>query len=58
MNLKSTLDVIEDALSNHQVRHALIGGLALAAHGVQRATINVDLLVDGTDKLRVKKIAR
>ncbi len=30
------------------MQHALIGGLALAAHGATRATQDVDLLVDGS----------
>ena len=38
---------IHVALSAARVAHALIGGIALAAHGSRRATTNVDLLADG-----------
>lgn len=32
------------------VRHALIGGFALAVHGVHRATQDIDFLADGAKK--------
>lgn len=38
-----------DALSECDPPPALIGGLALAAHGVVRATQDVDLLIDAAD---------
>ena len=34
-------------LRAQRIEHALIGGLALAAHGAARATLDVDLLVSG-----------
>src|SRR6056297_1394633 len=37
------------ALNECETPPALIGGLALAAHGVVRATQDVDLLIDGED---------
>ena len=33
-------------LSQHQVRHALVGAAALAAYGVSRSTVDQDLLVN------------
>ena len=39
------LDRIADALSARAIPHALIGAIALAAHGVSRSTLDRDLLV-------------
>lgn len=36
------------SLERHQVDYLLIGGYALAAHGYQRATTDIDVLVKGT----------
>lgn len=40
------------ALAEQGLSHALIGGLALAAHRVIRATQDVDLLIEGADAER------
>lgn len=48
IDLRSTLNIAHAALESAAIEHALIGGLALAEHGVHRATIDVDLLIDGT----------
>jgi hypothetical protein len=37
------------AFEESRIPFALIGGMALAAHGVFRSTIDIDLLVDGAD---------
>ncbi len=42
------LEQLTRALREAQVEHALIGGLARAAHGATRATQDVDLLIDGS----------
>jgi len=47
MDLRSVLLEIHAALREASVAHALIGGLALAAHGAGRATADLDLLADG-----------
>jgi hypothetical protein len=47
MDLRSVLLEIHAALEEAGVDHALIGGLALAAHGAARATVDLDLLADG-----------
>lgn len=39
-----------DALDKHKVRYALIGGFALALHGIVRATIDVDFVLKLTQK--------
>lgn len=56
MSLKDTLSTATDLLSKESIPHALIGGFALAAYGVARATQDIDLLVDGSDKANVKGI--
>lgn len=47
MDLRRVLDRLTLDLRDAGIEHALIGGLALAAHGVARATGDLDLLVDG-----------
>jgi len=47
MDLRSVLLEIHAALDEAGIEHALIGGLALAAHGAGRATIDLDLVADG-----------
>lgn len=36
------------SLRDHEVGYLLIGGQALAAHGYQRATIDIDLVVEAS----------
>lgn len=48
MDLRAVLLELHDALREAGIEHALIGGLALAAHGAARATVTLDLLADGT----------
>jgi hypothetical protein len=47
MDLRSVLLEIHAALDAAAIEHAMIGGLALAAHGAGRATVDLDLLADG-----------
>jgi hypothetical protein len=47
MDLRSVLERLTRELRDAGIDHALIGGLALATHGVVRATADLDLLVDG-----------
>jgi hypothetical protein len=46
MNLRSVLLQTHDAFDEADIDFALIGGLALAAHGAARATVDLDLLAD------------
>lgn len=39
------LHFVVDTLEAHRVRYAVIGATALAAHGVSRSTLDIDLLV-------------
>lgn len=56
MGIKETLELASKTLTNAQIDHALIGGIALALWGVHRATADVDLLVDGDKKTLAKNI--
>ena len=58
MDLRSVLLEIHGALRSAAIEHALIGGLALAAHGAARATSDLDLLADGDRAGDVDRILR
>jgi len=47
MDLRSVLIQSHRALDAAAIEHALIGGLAMAAHGAPRATVDLDFLADG-----------
>lgn len=50
MDLKGTLYVANKSLTEAGVDHALIGGFALAVHGLNRATVDIDFLADGAKR--------
>ncbi|MEK7790646.1 MAG: hypothetical protein AAB309_03365, partial [Deltaproteobacteria bacterium] len=50
MNLKELLISVRNALQTAQIEHALIGAFAMAHYGVQRATGDIDFLIDETDR--------
>ena len=56
MDLARVLDRLAQLLREHDAEFAVIGGLALAAHGAARATIDLDLLVSGEDADRLHDI--
>ncbi len=56
MNLGRVLDRLATQLREANVSFAVIGGLALAAHGAARATVDLDLLVPGEDADRLHEI--
>jgi len=58
MDLRAVLLEIHRALDEAAIDHALIGGLALAAHGAARATVDLDLLADGARSQDVDRILR
>jgi hypothetical protein len=58
MDLRSVLLELHTALREASIAHALIGGLALAAHGAGRATSDLDLLADGDRADDVDRILR
>lgn len=55
MEIQDTLTLAAEALRKKQIDFALIGGFALAAHGVVRATQDIDLLIDGSKKETAKQ---
>ena len=56
MGLKECLIKSHQLLDENQVAHALIGGMALSAFGVFRATEDIDYLVDGEKWALVREI--
>lgn len=48
-DLETELGAVVDAFAQHQVPYALCDGLALAVHGLPRATKDIDFLVDAGD---------
>lgn len=46
MNFSSTLTTVAGFLNEEEIRYALIGGLALAAYGHSRSTLDIDLVVE------------
>ncbi|MEK6704263.1 MAG: nucleotidyl transferase AbiEii/AbiGii toxin family protein [Bdellovibrionota bacterium] len=53
MSLKAAIKKIHRLLENAKIDHALIGGLALAVHGINRATGDIDLLVDEANRSKL-----
>lgn len=58
MDLYDELLEIAEALDSEAIPYALCGGLALAVHGVPRATVDIDLLVRKGDVERIRGVAR
>jgi predicted nucleotidyltransferase len=58
MDLRNVLIEVHDALREASIEHALISGLALAAHGAARATVDLDLLAEAERADDVERIAR
>lgn len=56
MDLEKTLQVVHQVFEQEQIDHALIGGLALATLGINRATYDVDMLIDFQDKEKAKQV--
>lgn len=55
MDLKKGLELITTILDKNNISYALIGGLALAARGIVRATQDIDFLIDDKDKDLLKR---
>lgn len=56
MDLRSVLLALHATLDAEGIAHALIGGLALAAHGAGRATNDLDLVADGDRAADVDRV--
>jgi hypothetical protein len=50
LDLRKTLQLAHQTFQKNGVAHALIGGFALSVYGVNRATSDIDFLVDGNKK--------
>lgn len=53
MDFAATLTSLGTFLEQHRIRHALVGGVALAAYGLPRTTLDLDLVVEGRHQDRV-----
>ena len=56
--LQSTLIELERALSAAGIRHAIAGGIAMAAHGRVRATEDIDVLADAAQGEAIRAVMR
>lgn len=55
LDLYAELRRIVDALDRDDIEYALCGGVALAVHGIPRATLDVDLMVQVEDVDRARR---
>ena len=55
MFLEDTLTTTQKSLETEGISYAIIGGFALAAYGVARATQDIDILIDENDADRAKE---
>lgn len=56
MDFKQVIDEVFARLDREQIRYALIGGFAMAMRGVQRATVDLDILLLRQDLDRADEI--
>jgi hypothetical protein len=56
LDLRNTLTTTSALFSQKGIAHALIGGFALAVHGIHRATSDVDFLADGNRREDILKV--
>jgi hypothetical protein len=48
MSLKATLEIAKNIFRSEKIPFALIGGFALGAYGIAKATADVDFMADGS----------
>lgn len=58
MDFKTVLRLILTGFHKENVRYGLIGGFALGALGISRATVDLDFLVHHDDLSKVDKIMK
>lgn len=58
MNLRNELNQLVQSLSDADIPYALCGGLAMAVYGWPRATMDIDLLVEGSSLAAVRDVAK
>jgi len=57
-DLYEEFNSIVAALEEHGIDYAVCGGLAMAVHGLPRATVDIDLLILGESLEQVRELAR
>ena len=57
LDLYQEFEAVVAALTEAEISHAVVGALALAIHGVPRATVDIDFLVRPEDVERAKEVA-
>jgi hypothetical protein len=57
-DLYEEFNSIVAALDEHGIDYAVCGGLAMAVHGLPRATVDIDLLILGQSVEEVRELAR
>ena len=57
-DLYEEFNSIVAALEEHGIDYAVCGGLAMAVHGLPRATVDIDLLILGKSLEQVRELAR
>lgn len=58
MDFKKVVPLIIDEFEKEEIAYSLIGGFALGAFGIMRATMDLDFLVDQKDLARVEAVMR
>lgn len=56
MDFRAVIDNLSGQFKKSKVRYALIGGFALGVWGINRSTVDIDILVDRDDMEKVDKI--
>lgn len=56
IQLRKTLETARSILFANNIKFSLIGGFALSNYGIHRATRDIDLLIDGSAKERIKDL--
>ena len=56
MDFEKVFKFLLENFKKHNIRYALMGGFALHASGVSRATQDIDILIDKSDMPKIKKL--
>ena len=56
MDFQKVLTLVHQEFGKHGIQYALMGGFAMGALGVARATIDIDLLILADDKVKVRAV--
>jgi|GEM_PF-6747340 hypothetical protein len=58
MSFVAGVNAFTDALEKRGIRYGIIGGIAVFAYGGERTTFDVDFLIHGQERERVKEVAQ